>query len=229
MSYLERFAPKQRELIVSLPYRVGLWISESDTSGGDEADEAERQALHLMMTGYAEDFLKSEVVEEIMRRTVASHDSWDAWSQQQATILEDCAKALQAMDGYIRPEDILSFRQSLMDIAKTVAMAYCEIDEEEMTSADMFKLEFMHMLDKFKAKMRGQQQPSKRERLNISPQERAALEKLSQVIKVDLEGKAFAEAEDSDNKDKDAVPGRRNEDQNAIKGVDSEEEIRTEG
>ena len=64
MSYLERFAPKQRELIVSLPYRVGLWISESDTSGGDEADEAERNALHLMMTGYAEDFLKSEVVEE---------------------------------------------------------------------------------------------------------------------------------------------------------------------
>ncbi|HIF26445.1 MAG: hypothetical protein VXW91_03480 [Pseudomonadota bacterium] len=222
MSYLERFAPKQRELIVSLPYRVGLWISESDTSGGDEADEAERNALHLMMTGYAEDFLKSEVVEEIMRRTVSSRESWDQWGAQNNVILEDCAKALSIMDGYIRPDDIVSFRQSLMDIAKTVALAYCEIEEEEMTTADTLKLELLHRLDAFKAKMQGKQQPSKRERLNISPKERAALEKLSQTIKVDLEGKPFPEPEEDKQ-----VPVK--DDRRGAADAEHGEEIKTEG
>lgn len=198
MSYLERFAPKQRELFISLPYRVGLWISESDTSGGDDADLVEKQALEWIITGYAEDFLKSEVVEEIMRHTILSKDKWAAWDSRADILLSDCEKALEEMEGYIRPEDILTFRQSLMDIGKTVAMAYCELDEENMTQADALKMELLFFIDKMKAKFLGKQQPSKKERLNISAQERDALEKLSQILKVTLEGRDFKD--DQNNK-----------------------------
>ena len=91
-----------------------------------------------------------------------------------------------------------------------------------MTTADTLKLELLHRLDAFKAKMQGKQQPSKRERLNISPKERAALEKLSQTIKVDLECKLFPEPEEDKQ-----VPVK--DDRRGAADAEHGEEIKTEG
>ena len=41
MSFLHNLSPEDREMLISLPYRMGYWISQSDTSGGDDSDEEE--------------------------------------------------------------------------------------------------------------------------------------------------------------------------------------------
>ena len=71
MGYLDHFSEEERQLLIKLPYRAGLWISASDTTGGDESDEAEKQALASIVRGFTEDFLKSEFVEAVMRESAA--------------------------------------------------------------------------------------------------------------------------------------------------------------
>ena len=81
MSYLENFSEDQKQLLIALPYRAGLWVSESDSSGGDHADEAEMMALEGIITGFAQDFCKSEFVEEVMGHTLDKRAQWEEWSK----------------------------------------------------------------------------------------------------------------------------------------------------
>lgn len=57
--YLENFSKEQQDFLVALPYRVGLWISATDDTGGHESDAVEKQALEQVIVAYVEDFCLS--------------------------------------------------------------------------------------------------------------------------------------------------------------------------
>ena len=67
MSYLQEFTDDQRELLISLPYRTGRMVSESDAGGGDESAESEMQVLE----GYLPQRLSADEVATEVRRIVA--------------------------------------------------------------------------------------------------------------------------------------------------------------
>ena len=50
MKMLEKLPEDVQRLIISLPYRVGCFISASDQSGGDSADVAEQNALRKLLS-----------------------------------------------------------------------------------------------------------------------------------------------------------------------------------
>ncbi len=187
MSYLEHFTQEQRELLVSLPYRVGLWVSESDQGGGDHSSEAEMQTLETLIMGYAEDFLKSEFVEEVMRGTLARKETWPAWSRSLDNVPQQCQAAINMMQDHIESKDVLSFRQTLMEVARAIAMAYRELDEQTNTIA-MLRVHSLHYWLRLKAYIRKEQPPSLDEIMNISRSEHKVLQKLATVLKVDMHG-----------------------------------------
>ncbi|MCB9990890.1 MAG: hypothetical protein H6867_05875 [Rhodospirillales bacterium] len=186
MSYLEKFTDEERHFLISLPYRTGLWVSESDDEGGDDSAEAEMQALESIITGYSEDFLKSEFVEELMRATLAHKDQWEAWRSDLATVPEDCRKAVEIVQAYLETREVLSFKQNLMEIATAVAMAYCEVEEE--SQAGKFAVYARHYWALFMARLRKEQEPRLEDHVNISRAEREVLGKLSGVLRIDLNG-----------------------------------------
>jgi len=53
MSFLDDISSAERELLVSLPYRVGIFVSKSDEEGGEVSGEQELRALSNILTGYA--------------------------------------------------------------------------------------------------------------------------------------------------------------------------------
>jgi len=55
MNFLDQLTEDQRTLLVSLPYRAGLFVSQSDNAGGDDSDDAEMQALDNIITGYSQE------------------------------------------------------------------------------------------------------------------------------------------------------------------------------
>ncbi len=187
MPYLESFTEEQRSLLVSLPYRAGLWVSESDEDGGDDADEAEMHALECIITGYSEDFLKSEFVEEVMLETLAHKDRWKDWSAGLDNVPEQCARAVDALNQHMESKEVLSFRQTLMDIARAVAMAYREFDEDEALP-DKIKKYSRYYCGRFSAYLKKEQPPTLDEVLNISKAEQATLVALSKALQLDLEG-----------------------------------------
>lgn len=193
LAHLEKFTDDQRALLISLPCRVGLMVSVSDDSGGDQSVAWEMQALEGIVTGFSEDFLKSEFVEELMRATLAQRGQWEAWSENLEAVPAECAQALEAAQEQLAVKDVLSLRQTLMEIAVAVAVAYRESGEARALPGQV-SLYGRYFWDSLLARLTGRKTLSMGDTLNISAAERAALQSLSAVLRIDLSGNPIRQA-----------------------------------
>ncbi len=164
------FSQEDKAFLAALPYRVGLWISHSDQSGGGEADEAEKQALHTLVVSYVEDMCKAEFVQHVMEETVARRGQWDEWATGLEKVPEECARSVKILKGRLVPKDLTAFCANLMEIAQTVAMAYREEEAQQQASGG-FAGRIMSLFGK------GGSSGS-----NISSKERQALDRLAEVL-----------------------------------------------
>lgn len=184
MAYLDHFSADQRELLIKLPYRAGLWISASDTTGGDESQEAEKQALANIVRGFTEDFLKSEFVEEVMRESVQHRAEWDGWSHNVEAIPEEVRRGIEIAALYIDHKQLSAFKHSLIDVAMTVAMAYREFDDTTPFAVQM-RIYSKYWIEYLKSYVKKTQPPIMDQYLNISADEHKALDQLSDALRMD--------------------------------------------
>ncbi|QQG37017.1 MAG: hypothetical protein HYS17_04435 [Micavibrio aeruginosavorus] len=197
MPYLDHFNDEDKLLLIKLPYRTGLWVSASDTTGGDESDEAERQALANIVRGFTEDFLKSEFVEEVMRETVAHMGEWDNWGENIEAIPGEIREGIALAARHIDYKQMAAFKGSLMDVAMTVAMAYREMDESTPFTQQM-RIYSRYWLERVRAYLLKTQPPIMDQFLNISQDEHKALDILSAALRPgDQEGVEPVEQEDA--------------------------------
>ncbi len=174
---------KQKAQLASLPYRVGLWISKSDETGGVEADRNEKRALHSIITGFTQDFLKSEFVEQLMLGTMALNDKWSSWEDDLDKVPEECSAAIEMLSDKLERKDILSLKITLMEVARNVAMAFRESSFHE-TFFGKLSLYFIMTFDSIRAVITHQQPKTMVELVNISRDESVALAQLSKVLRV---------------------------------------------
>lgn len=186
MPFLEKFTDDQAEFLISLPYRTGFWVSHSDGEGGDEADAAEMQALEAIITSFAEDFCKSELVEELMRKTVAEKARWPEWVNNIDNVPAECRRAIDLLAERVDVRDVTSFKSILMDIAMTVALAYRENDEIN-SSLGKAKIYMRYIISRITAALAQKPPPTMDEILNISRDEELALSELEKALRLDVE------------------------------------------
>ncbi len=184
-SYFEKFSEEQIDLLASLPFRVGLWVSESDSTGGHQADESEKKALENIIAGFSEDFCKSEFVDALMRETVNRRQSWKNWEKKMDAVPEDCRRAVDMLAARMEKREVTFFKHNLMDIAMTVAMAYCEFNDFDTPQGKM-KAYGRYFLHRLKAFVTRRQPLSMTEIVNISHEERLALSALGQALRPDV-------------------------------------------
>lgn len=182
MYQLDQFSPEQRQLLVMLPYRTGLFISLSDATGGGESDAAERQALESIVTSFAEDFLKSEFTEQIMRRTLAEKAAWPSWEHNIHNVPDECRQGCNLLADRIAPRDLGAFKDNLLEIATSVAMAFQEFDFEQASLWERLRMSGGFRLHCFSAKLQRRSAPSLMEYVSISPAERAALARIQDAL-----------------------------------------------
>lgn len=181
MPHLDRFTEDQRNLLVALPYRVGLWISSSDTSGGEEADAAELQALATIVTGFGEDFLKSEFVQRLMEETLAQQDMWPAWDHNLDEVPAECTRAVDILAEALDRKELASFKLTLMEIATAVAMAYREIEDTGDIALRM-RIFIRVLMDRIQAAMAHRPARTMDELMNISESEQSAIDRLATAL-----------------------------------------------
>jgi hypothetical protein len=187
-SYLDKFDEKQKALLISLPLRTGLWVSLSDASGGDEADAAEMAALEGIVTGFAQDFCKSEVAQEIMTQTLKHKDKWNEWASGLDKLPQECRSCIEWLAQHTDHKEVSSFKHTLMEIAMSVAMAYREFDDSVSFSEKIHMYTELYK-DKLMAFIQKRQPKTMEEILNISRSEKLALGELSNALQFDkLEG-----------------------------------------
>lgn len=126
MNFLDQLNTDHRELLVSLPYRVGLYISQSDETGGDDSDEAEMLALESIITGYSQEVFGAETVQYVVGETVQRKAEWVKWGKDVSGIEHDCYKAVDILSGVVEDKEISAFKSSLIEIGENVALAFRE-------------------------------------------------------------------------------------------------------
>lgn len=183
MNYLSKLPQDIQDLVISLPFRVGLFISESDQTGGDESAEAERKALENIVTFYVEDTVKGEFAHEVMLNTLNNKDKWMSWAENIEKVPEECLHLTYMLKDHIDGKEIIAYKQNLVEVAIVIAQAYCEFDEN---SSALTKLEvyFNLFLKRIEAMFSGEQAQSNDYVLNISPDERAAIKLLSNNLDI---------------------------------------------
>lgn len=183
MSFLDQLTPDQREFVVSLPYRVGLYVSQSDKSGGDESDEKEMQALSNILQGYAQEIFGAETVQYVISETVAKKDQWGRWGAKVDAVEADCHRAVDVLSELVDPKEVSAFKQHLMEIGEAVALAFREVGDD-MPFLDRLKFYFYYFRGKSRAAKQKRIYMSFDEFLNISLDERKALNKIANALNV---------------------------------------------
>lgn len=182
MSVLDGFTPDQKDLLVALPYRVGLWLSQSDHAGGEQAADAELRALSAIIHGFAEDVFGSEFLQYVMRETIARKAEWPAWGERLERVPDECAQAPEILGMYLADKEIKVYAARLMEIAEAVALAFRE-HEGKPPVRERLSVFWAY----WRARLRrgrgaGRTLRSMDYFLSISRKERAALRDLSRIL-----------------------------------------------
>lgn len=179
MTHLDNFTKEQRDMLVALPYRVGLWISASDSSGGNDADSAELDVLTTIITSFSEDFCKSEFAQALLEETTARRDEWPEWSGNLEDVPGECQRCIDLLAERLERKEVTSFKFNLMEIATDVAMAYREFSDNRNLAYRM-----QVYLRIILGRLKGDRARSMDEYLNISISEQRALDRLAVALDI---------------------------------------------
>jgi hypothetical protein len=134
MTQLVAFTAEETDLLVSLPYRVGVWISHADDIEGEADDERESKALHSCIKAIAKIHQEQALIVEIMAETLRRRAQWNDWTENSFHALTEAQKAVAVLRTKGTATDIKHYRAALMEIAASVARAHSEFgafDEAE--------------------------------------------------------------------------------------------------
>ena len=181
MNFLDQLLPDQRDLLVSLPYRVGLYVSQSDTSGGNESDEAEMQALSSIITAYSQEVFGAETVQYVVGETVQRKSEWKGWSKDLEMLEGECHKAIDILSEAVDEKEVSAFKRSLLEIGESVALAFREYGKTTPI-IDKIKIYMYYTKSRKEAAQKGITVMEWDQFINISLDERKALQFIANAL-----------------------------------------------
>ncbi|PCK00503.1 MAG: hypothetical protein COA45_01605 [Zetaproteobacteria bacterium] len=181
MSFLDQLSVDQRTLLVSLPYRVGLFVSQSDNTGGDHSDAAEMEALTNIITGYSQEVFGAETVQYVISETVSRRDEWGKWSDDLEAIEGECYKAIDILSDHVDVKEVSAFKNHLIEIGESVALAFREYGKETPLM-DKIRVFLFYMKGKRHAAKFGLPYKDWEQFINISLDERKALHRIASAL-----------------------------------------------
>jgi hypothetical protein len=116
-----------------------------------------------------------------MLETLRHKDDWPSWKEDIKTVPDDCRRVLDALSGRQDVKDIVAFKNNLLEIAIAVAMAYREFNSSEPW-AERFRVYLSVLMSKIKAALKGERAGSVDQILNISRDEKTAINLLASTL-----------------------------------------------
>lgn len=182
MDFVERLEEEERDMLIRMPYRVGYWMCQADTTGGDESEEQELQALATIVRGYSEDFCKSEFVQRIMELTVSKKERWPVWQKNLDVVPNECRQLIAKLSDELPPREMDAMRFNLYEIGLSVALAYRELDDDAFLTD--FQRLWISVRERIYAWREGRAPRTGAYLYNISGEEYLALRQLADVLNI---------------------------------------------
>lgn len=174
MTFFDDMKEEDRETIISLPSRVGVWISRADDDKSClRDDKREQAALLAIVEAMAESEKTAPFVRDVMRQALTYRHRWGEWAGRK-NLAEDIRGATTLIGEELSPDVVREYKRALFNIAVTVAGAH---HERKDSSSEALIGEWMQKISDALFN------PLDRKPENISPAEKAALQKLKAVLK----------------------------------------------
>lgn len=170
----------QKDLLISLPYKLGVWISHFDEQGEIEADEKENAALGEIIEYLAEDDTSTLFVTELFRDSLNAREDWAGWPCNEKQALEDSKKGMEIVKDNVSDKDAIAFREALLTVCEVVAQAYGEFGGQE---DDEDRSKWLGAIRNALEKLKGHSYVNMERPFNISPAEQDAIT----TLKAELE------------------------------------------
>ena len=175
MSVFTDFLEEEVVFLVSLPYRVGLWMSYvEDDASTDRDDEREKRALESVMLEISKNTKEAPFVSAVVGESLAYKDLWTDWGAQNQSLLDDVKKAMVLVTQRMADDNIENFKQAILRVAQSVALAHGEFEDIQDESPSFFNNLISKVSDKLSS--------SSEDPDNISPAEQVALKKLREAL-----------------------------------------------
>ncbi|QQG37018.1 MAG: hypothetical protein HYS17_04440 [Micavibrio aeruginosavorus] len=128
MSFLDGLTKDEVTLLVSLPYRAGLWVSHADDKGQGAGKTHELKTIEGVISRLSEGMIASAFVHEVMQATHVRRDEWPSWSLQTGTVPDEARAVVVLLKRKMMPQDAEAYVQTIMSIAYETAYAFREFD-----------------------------------------------------------------------------------------------------
>lgn len=173
---------EEKRLIVQLPYRVGLYVSESDAGGGEDADAQEALVLANIIRGFAEEVMGAESIQHVISTTLMLREQWPEWDQDLKDVPEECREACEIVREHVSVKDGRAYAYQMYEIAEAVALAFKEYEEGNVFRDIGQKIAYFFY--KRQAKRWAFREKSYEEFISISSAERVALKNIAQGLQL---------------------------------------------
>ncbi|PZO86427.1 MAG: hypothetical protein DI626_06660 [Micavibrio aeruginosavorus] len=174
----DALSPERQKMLVSLPYRAGLYVSFSDVTGGWDAQEAEIQSLTEILRGYAMKTGLPPFSQKVLMDCLAERGAWPSWSKDIGAVPSEASSLVDDLVTMMGAGDLSAFKGLILDIALGVAMAFRETADGAATAGHDAGF-FQSLLSSL---IGGEEAHSALDHLNISAAEREALSSLSAAL-----------------------------------------------
>lgn len=183
MSALGVFSDDQKQAVVSLPFKVGMWVSHAEDIDGEADDVREKQAIERTVAEIAKLHEGSALLQEVAHAILESRDQWAAWEDQCFHVLKQAPGVVADVKKTLGVAEAKQYRAMVMEIAMTVARAHGEFaafDDEEKAVPGFWG----SVVGKIVSGFSGMSQDDKDHPMNVSPAEDSAISQLSAALKV---------------------------------------------
>lgn len=179
MPYFSDFQWEELSLILSIPYRAGVYLSHADDVPGCDRDDTKEQlvlekTLKKLRSKVDNKTLAAGVLDDILNHK----DHWPAWGASADSVLSDVPRAVRLIHDRLPDSELTLYRKCVFSVAKAVAMAANEQDGMQDSFSD---IPGGGLLRKFRDWMETRNVENMPE--NISKAEKVALQKLQSALK----------------------------------------------
>lgn len=182
MTSLAHFSASEAEILISLPYRIGVFISHADDAEGERDDRREMAALKSCIRAVVDQHRDRPFAAEVMKETLRLEFEWPRWAEKAFAVHGDAEKAVSLLKSKAGESTARSYAASVMEIAAAVARAHGEFfsgpeDEQDQSALTAFFSRIIGELSVFTPEDAGHP-------MNVSASENEALTRLSAALKV---------------------------------------------
>ena len=178
MSELHRFPPADQDILVSLLYRIGVWMSDiDDTDLDDRSENIENQLMLRTLGIVASSRMFGELTADIAFEALRQKGSWERWANTSDSVLADIPQVKSILEAQATGEETALYGNSLMAIATSVARAYREADDIDGLNQSLWA-RLQEKKDHLVLRLLDRDSFAD---LNISPAEDSALQELTEA------------------------------------------------